>query len=151
MLELNFPKYIFKIKKEAEKFYILDSLRKKYVKLTPEEWVRQHAVQFLISEKHYPQGRIGVEVSLTVNGCTRRSDAVVFDTNGLPLLIMECKAPDVKITKQVFEQIAIYNITLKAEYLYVTNGIEHFYCRIFHQEARYSFLQTLPDYTTILS
>jgi len=114
--------------------------------LTPEEWVRQHYVSFLIEEKKYPASLIAIEKKLTVNGLTKRSDILVFNTKGEPEIIVECKSPSVKITQDTFDQIARYNLKLNANYLIITNGLQHFYCKIDFQRERYAFLPEIPDY-----
>lgn len=112
--------------------------------LTPEEWVRQHAVQWLLQEKKYPISHLNVEKSLKVNGLNKRYDALVFKPDGSIFLLVECKAPEVKITQEVFDQIARYNLTLDAEYLMVTNGMNHYFCQMDVQNQRYQFLADLP-------
>lgn len=146
MQALNFPEYTFKIKTDSGKHYIFDEIRKKYLVLTPEEWVRQHVVQFLIQEKSYPAGRIALETGLQVNQLQRRSDLVVYDENAQPFIIVECKAASVKITQTVFEQIAAYNIRFKAPLLFVTNGLEHYYCYISHSTKQWHFIKELPPF-----
>ncbi|MFV0238167.1 MAG: type I restriction enzyme HsdR N-terminal domain-containing protein [Flavobacteriales bacterium] len=145
-MELNLPKYEFRIKNKDNQLYIFDSIRKKYYKLTPEEWVRQHFVQFLIHEKQYPKGRIGVEVPVQINGMMKRSDILFYNREGKPELVVECKRPLVSITQDTFDQIARYNMVLKAKILIVTNGLQHYYCTMDHKNMRYSFLEDIPHY-----
>lgn len=114
--------------------------------LTPEEWVRQHFVCFLIEEKKYPVSLIAIEKQLTINNLKKRSDILVFNTDGKPEIIVECKAPSIKITQAAFDQIARYNLKLKAKYLIVTNGLEHFYCKMDFKKETYIFLKMIPDY-----
>lgn len=147
MTNLNLPTYSFKIKSKENILYIFDILRKKNVVLTPEEWVRQNYIQFLISEKKYPKSLIAIEKQLKINNLIKRTDILIFDKNGLPSIIVECKSPKVKITQDVFDQIAKYNLKLKAKYLIVTNGIKHFYCQMDHQQMKYDFLKEIPDYS----
>lgn len=147
MTNLNLPTYSFKIKSKENILYIFDILRKKNVVLTPEEWVRQNYIQFLISEKKYPKSLIAIEKQLKINNLIKRTDILIFDKNGLPYIIVECKSPKVKITQDVFDQIAKYNLKLKAKYLIVTNGIKHFYCQMDHQQMKYDFLKEIPDYS----
>ena len=123
MEALNFKNYSFRLKKTDDKLWIFDLIRRKYVVLQPEEWVRQHVVHFLIEEKGYPKSLINVEKKLSVNGLTKRYDVVVYSKKGVVLLVVECKAPNVTITQQTFDQIARYNLSLNAQYLMVTNGI----------------------------
>ncbi len=149
MQKLQFPHYVFRFKSSENKKYIFDQIRKKFVVLQPEEWVRQHVVQFLISDKKYPISLINVEKQLRVNGIQKRYDIVVFDPNGSIRILVECKAPKIKIDQQVFDQIARYNLSLNANYLMVTNGMEHYYCQMDYQRETYTFLRDLPDYRNI--
>ncbi len=144
MQKLNFPAYRFRLKNSENKTAIFDEIRKKFVILTPEEWVRQHAVQWLLQEKKYPISHLNVEKSLKVNGLVKRYDALVFKPDGSIFLLVECKAPEVKITQEVFDQIARYNLTLDAQYLMVTNGLNHYFCQMDFQNQRYQFLADLP-------
>lgn len=144
MRALNFPKYDFRFR-NADKPEIFDQIRRKFVVLTPEEWVRQHTVNYLIREKKYPLSLINVEKLLLVNGTRKRYDIVVYNPNGSIRILVECKAPEVAVTQQVFDQIARYNLTLDAATLMVTNGINHYVCRIDYANARYDFLTDLPD------
>ena len=130
MLELNLPPFEKKITTEGNKSSIFDIIRRRYVALTPEEWVRQHFVHFLIEHKGYPLSLMGNEVSLDLNGMSRRCDTVVFDRSLNPRVIIEYKAPTVKVTQRVFDQICRYNLVLKVPYLYVTNGMQHIVCRV---------------------
>ncbi|CAM1348375.1 Restriction endonuclease subunit R (fragment) [Tenacibaculum halocynthiae] len=114
--------------------------------LTPEEWVRQHFVKFLINEKKYPTTLIAIEKQLTINNLKKRTDIVIFSPNGTPNIIVECKAPKVKITQATFDQIARYNLKLNAQFLIVTNGLEHFYCMLDTENERYIFLKDIPSY-----
>jgi hypothetical protein len=146
MIKLNLPTYNFKLKSKENKTLIFDKLRKKYMVLTPEEWVRQHYVSFLIEEKNYPTSLIALEKQLTINNRKKRTDILVFNTNGNPEIIVECKAPSIKITQDTFDQIARYNLKLKANFLIVTNGLEHFYCKMDFENETYIFLKEIPDY-----
>jgi len=150
MYKLSLPEYNFTIKKEQGKPYILDSLRKKYVRLSPEEWVRQHTVQYLIQHKKFPQSLMKLEVGLDVYSLPKRADILCYKSDGRPLLLVECKAPEVPINQAVFEQIAQYNIVLHAPYLLVTNGIEIYCCAIDFSTKKFSFLEQVPEYTDIL-
>jgi hypothetical protein len=127
MQKLNLPNYKFRLKSSENKTLIFDNLRKKYMVLTPEEWVRQHFVQFLIEEKKYPASLIALEKQLTLNNRKKRTDILVFNKEGNHDIIVECKAPKIKITQATFDQIARYNLKLKANFLVVTNGLDHFY------------------------
>ena len=146
MQELNFPLYKFQFKNIENKLYIFDIVRKKFVSLTPEEWVRQHTIQFLLKEKKYPQSLINVEKQIQVNQLTKRYDIVVYRSDGSIFLAVECKAPQVKITQQIFDQIARYNMTLKAENLMITNGLHHIFYQIDYVNQKYVFLEELPDF-----
>ncbi|MBL7889467.1 MAG: type I restriction enzyme HsdR N-terminal domain-containing protein [Bacteroidia bacterium] len=144
MRALNLPAYSFKLKESSGKVQILDELRKKYVVLTPEEWVRQHIVQYLIQEKKYPASLIAIEIGLKYNQLQKRADVLVYDRQGAPFLLVECKAPEVKITQDVFHQIAVYNMTFKVKYLLVTNGMDHFICEMDYTNNSYQFLKEIP-------
>ncbi len=148
MQKLNFPTYNFRFKINENKVAIFDEIRKKFIILTPEEWVRQHVVQFLLEEKKYPKSLINVEKVLKINGLTKRYDGVVFNTDGSIFLLVECKAPKVKITQTTFDQIARYNMTLKATYLMVTNGLNHYFCLMDFENESYVFLKELPEFIT---
>jgi type I site-specific restriction endonuclease len=145
---LNFPTYSFRLKNSENKTHIFDVVRKKFVVLQPEEWVRQHCIQYLIQEKNYPISLINVEKVVLINGLKKRYDIVVFDSNGSLVLVVECKAPKVKISQTTFDQIARYNLTLKAHYLMVTNGLNHYFCTMNYNNESFEFLETLPDYNT---
>ena len=149
MIKLNLPTYNFKLKSKENKTLIFDKLRKKYMVLTPEEWVRQHFVHFLIDKKNYPTSLIAVEKQLTINNRKKRTDILVFNTEGTPEIIVECKAPTIKITQDTFDQIARYNLKLKANFLIVTNGLDHFYCKMDFENETYIFLKEIPDYKLI--
>ena len=148
MQSLNFPTYSFRLKNSENNTHIFDVIRKKFVVLQPEEWVRQHCIQFLIQEKNYPISLINVEKVVLINGLKKRYDIVVFNPNGSLALVVECKAPKVKITQAAFDQIARYNLTLKASYLMVTNGLNHYFCTMNHDLESFEFLETLPNYNT---
>lgn len=146
MQELNFPKFPFRFKSSENKISIFDDIRKKFVVLQPEEWVRQHCVRFLIHQKGYPKSLINIEKELIINSLKKRYDIVVFNTNGSIHLIVECKAPKITINQEVFDQIARYNLELNASYLMVTNGLNHYYCQVDFKNERYQFLKNLPEY-----
>ena len=146
MTILNLPPCKFKIKSSENKRFIFDKLRKKYIVLTPEEWVRQHFISFLIKEKKYPETIIAVEKQIIVNGLKKRTDILIFNKQGLPEIIVECKAPSIEITQSTFDQIARYNLKLNAHYLVVTNGLSHFYCKIDPTKQAYVFLKEIPSY-----
>ena len=145
-IPLNLPSYPFKLVREKDKLIIFDEIRKKYLVLTPEEWVRQHWIQHLISTKGFPKTLIQSEGGLKLNSLQKRTDIVVFNSLGKRVLIAELKAPSVKITQATFDQIARYNIVHKVPYLLVSNGLQHFYCQINFEDESYIFLEDLPHY-----
>ncbi len=144
MIKLNLPTYNFRFQKTENNLKIFDPIRKKFVVLQPEEWVRQHWIQYLIAEKKYPASLLQIEKSVNTKILKQRSDIIGYDTIGKPILIVECKAPEVKITQEVFEQIARYNMTLKVPYLVVSNGLKHFCCKINYEKKDYIFLKEVP-------
>ncbi|MCG2431296.1 type I restriction enzyme HsdR N-terminal domain-containing protein [Aequorivita xiaoshiensis] len=146
MQKLNFPQYSFRFKSSENKTLVFDEIRKKFVVLTPEEWVRLHVVQFLLHQKNYPKSLINVEKQLKLNKTTKRYDIVVFNNDGSIFLIVECKAPSIPITQITFDQIARYNLALNASFLMVTNGLEHYYCQMDYENERYVFLKDIPNY-----
>lgn len=146
MQNLNFNSYSFRLKNSENKVYIFDAIRKKFLVLTPEEWVRQHTIQFLIQELNYPISLISVEKIVKINGMNKRYDIVVFNSNGSIEIIIECKAPEVQITQATFDQIARYNFILQANYLMVTNGLNHYFCQMDFENENYTFLKDLPAY-----
>lgn len=145
MLELSLPAFEYKVKKKNETVMIFDIIRKKYVVLTPEEWVRQHIVHYLIEHKNFPSISIALEREIDLYGLRRRFDIVVFERNGNPYLVIECKAPSVRLTQQVFDQAFRYNITLCAPYVAVSNGIRHFCGKIVRSKG-FVFLEDFPEY-----
>lgn len=149
MLALNLPPYPFKISNREGKKFIFDVLRKKYVALTPEEWVRQHFTHLLVKHKGYPQGLLANEVQLNLNGTKKRCDTVLYNRDLSAKMIVEYKAPNVEITQAVFDQITRYNMVLKVDYLIVTNGINHYCCRIDYITHSYRFLPGIPDYVEL--
>ena len=144
MKKLNFPVYSFRFKNSENKVAIFDEIRKKFILLTPEEWVRQHTVQFLLQDKKFPKSYINVEKLIKINNLSKRYDVVVFQPNGDILLLIECKAPEVPISQNTFDQIARYNLVLKAKYLMVTNGLNHYFCQMDFENEKYIFLNELP-------
>ena len=149
MLSLNLPQAPLKIADKNGKKYIFDILRKKYISLTPEEWVRQHFVHFLIGHLGYPPGLLANEVSISLNGTSKRCDTVLYSQSLSPRMIVEYKAPDVKITSRVFEQISRYNIVLRVDYLIVTNGITHYCCKVDYSTGSCRYLSSVPSYTDL--
>ncbi len=146
----NLPPKNLKLRRQNDKVEVLDVLRKKWLVLTPEEEVRQQFVHYMMDEKKYPAGLLAIEYSLRVNSLKRRADVVAFNRFGHPLLLVECKAPSVKIDQKVFDQIARYNLSMKVDYLIVTNGLEHFCCQLDFQNNKYHFLQDIPLFDEIV-
>ena len=146
MQRLNLPEYQFKLRKNGANNEIFDAFRKKYVVLTPEEWVRQNILQFLIKERNFPASLIAVEIGLKYNQLRKRADILVYDKQGQPYLLIECKAPEIKITQETFHQIARYNMSFKVKYLVVTNGINHFCCSMDYTNNTFQYLETIPEY-----
>jgi len=145
MLALNLPVFNPKIKK-TDKLYIWDRIRKKYVALTPEEWVRQNFINYLIVHKEYPESLIANEIQILLNSQSRRCDSVIFNNNLDPVCIIEYKSPDVKITQEVFDQIVRYNMVLKVKYLVISNGMEHYCCMLDYSNLSYIYLDEIPEY-----
>lgn len=150
MLQLNLPSAALKITRKENRDYVFDTLRKKYVALTPEEWVRQNFVHFLIRYKNYPVGLLANEVQISLNSTRKRCDTVLYNRNLTARMIIEYKAPSVNITQEVFNQITRYNIVLKVDYLIVTNGINHYCCRVDYKNNSYSFLRDIPEYSELI-
>lgn len=146
MKQLNLPLYTFNISGNEGSELILDRIRRKYVRLTPEEWVRQNFVQYLISEGKYPPGLIGIEVMFLLNKLKRRVDILVHNRLGRPVMIVECKEPDVKIDEKVFDQIVTYNLGLKVPYIVVTNGLVHYACKLKPDQPGYDYINVIPLY-----
>lgn len=148
LLKLNLPFYKFRFARTQDgSEMIFDSFRKKYVALTPEEWVRQNFLQYLVNEKGFKSGRISVECPIKVKNLGRRCDAIVYDGAGKALAIVECKAPTVKISQDTFDQIGIYNYGIMAQYLIVTNGLNHFCCNVDFEKRNLTFLEEVPQYS----
>ena len=151
MKQLQFPTYSFRFKNSENKVAIFDEIRKKFIIITPEEWVRQHVVQFLLQDKKYPKSHINVEKILKINDLNKRYDVVVYNPDGSIFILVECKAPEIKISQHTFDQIARYNMTLNAEYLMVTNGLNHYFCKMDYENEKYDFLPELPEYQSLNS
>jgi type I site-specific restriction endonuclease len=145
---LNLPPYPFKISDDGKgQLSLFDEIRKKTIILTPEEWVRQHFVQYLIKQKNYPRSLIRLEGGLKLNGLQKRTDIVVFNSAGERILIVECKAPSVTIDQKTFDQVARYNMVHKVSLLAVSNGLQHYYCTVDQQKREYKFIEDLPAYS----
>lgn len=150
MFSLNLPSFVPKISEKNGKHLILDPIRKKYVTLTPEEWVRQHFVNYLITEKGYPKELIANEISIVLNGTNKRCDTVAYNRFLAPIFIAEYKSPTVAIKQSVIDQIIRYNMVLKVRYLVVSNGMQHFCCRIDFETGNYTYLNEIPVYDSII-
>lgn len=150
MFSLNLPPYATKITLRDGKNMIWDVIRRKYVALTPEEWVRQHFVHFLIEHKGYPTSLLANEVALTLNGTSRRCDTVLYDRALSPRMIIEYKAPQIPITQKVFDQICRYNLVFHVDYLVVSNGLSHYCCRMDYANNSYQFLSEVPEYSILI-
>lgn len=148
MQKLNFPEYNFRFKSNNNNTLIFDEIRKKFIVLTPEEWVRQHLVQYLLEEMKYPRSLINVEKQLRLNNTLKRYDVVVYRNDGSIFLLVECKAPSIPISQLTFDQIARYNLSLDAAYLMISNGLDHYYCQMDFENKKYLFLRELPQYKT---
>lgn len=148
-MKLNLPSYSFRTKSVEGRRVIFDPLRRKWVALTPEEWVRQNFIRYLSEVKHFPDSLIAVERALKINQRDFRADIVIFSRSGHPMVVVECKAPEVKISQQVFDQIARYNMEFQVDYLVVTNGLAHYCCLIDKTKGEYAFLPEIPDYQTL--
>ena len=146
MPQLNLPKVALKTKSVEGTIQVFDVIRKKYFVLTPEEWVRQHFIHYLNTEKNYPMGLMGVEKMVKYNALKTRADIMLYTTEGKAKMIVECKAPNVKITQDTFNQIAKYNSQLKVKYLVVTNGMEHYCCKMEYNTNEIKFLEEIPTY-----
>jgi len=149
MTELNLPPYPVRLGGTAERPTIFDVLRRRYVALTPEEWVRQHFVHFLIGEKGYPQTLLANEVKLQVGDKRLRADTVAYNRELQPRMIVEYKAPTVVLTQRVFEQISVYNLLLHVDFLVVSNGLQHYCCRMNYEQGSYEFLTDVPYYAAL--
>ena len=148
-MELNLPSFDIRLQRDDEGVKIFDRLRKKFIILTPEEWVRQHFVNYLINHKGFPESLMANEIGITLNGTRRRCDTVVFDKHSSPMVIVEYKASSIVISQSTFDQIVRYNMVLHARYLIVSNGMNHYCCRIDYDNMSYDFLKEVPDYADL--
>lgn len=146
MQRLNLPEYEFRIKTDNGKTQIYDQVRRKFVSLTPEEWVRQNFIEYLKNEKNYPISLMAVEKKVLVNNLARRFDLLMYSRSRIPLLVVEFKAPEVKITQETFDQVVRYNMGLKVIYIAVSNGLQHFICRMDYETNGYTYLTEIPDF-----
>ena len=150
MQQLNFSNYSFRFKNSENKVLIFDEIRKKFIILTPEEWVRQHVIHYLLNELNYPKSLINVEKLIKINDLSKRYDVVVFKSTGEILVLIECKPPSITISQATFDQIARYNLVLNAQFLMVTNGLNHYFCQMDFENEKYLFLKNLPTYNNII-
>lgn len=151
MTRLNLPPFEIKLRGTKARPQIFDILRKKYIVLTPEEWVRQHFVHFLVEHKGYPAALMANEIQLKVGEKTLRADSVLYSRDLKPRMIIEYKAPHIPITQKVFDQISIYNMLLHVDYLVVSNGLQHYICKMDYNDKKYLFLEDIPDYKELLT
>lgn len=149
MYSLNLPTYEAKIRKNSNGLEIFDPLRRKYIALTPEEWVRQHFVNYLINYKNYPASLMANEAGIKLNSLTRRCDTVVYNNQLEPLMIIEYKESKVQITQNVFDQVVRYNSVLKVPYIVVSNGISHYCCRMNYEDQSFEYLTDIPEYQSL--
>src|SRR6195952_88441 len=148
LLPLQLPPYPFKISDQNGQLMLFDVIRKRNIIITPEEWVRQHFVQYLINQKKYPKTLIKLEGGHKLHGMAKRTDIVVYNSSGEKILLVECKAPSVAIDQKTFDQVARYNMVHKVKLLAVTNGLQHYYCNINFERNDYKFMTELPVYAT---
>jgi hypothetical protein len=146
MVKLNLPSFHVDLKKEQDRIHIFDLLRKRYIVLTPEEWVRQHFIHYLINHLQYPKSLIKLEGGLRFNKLQKRSDIVIYDRAGQPWMVVECKAPTLKIGERTVHQASVYNYTLKAKFLVVTNGLEHYCYQTDWTNSTTTILPSMPEY-----
>ena len=151
MIRLNLPTLEMKVSGTRQQPKILDVLRRKYVAITPEEWVRQHFVHYLIEHKGYPASLLANEIQLKCGDKVLRADSVLYSRELRPRMIIEYKAPHISITQKVFDQISVYNLLLHVDYLVVSNGLEHYICRMDYDDKKYLFLEEIPDYFDLLT
>lgn len=149
MLKLNLPEYDFNIKKEKNTLKIFDVFRKCYVKLTPEEWVRQNFLRYLTEVKKVPVSHIKTEGALQFNALKKRTDAVVYNKDFIPVVLIEFKAPDVLLNEKVFEQVNIYNMVIGTRFIVVTNGFSHYYAKLRAQGQSVEFINDFPEYCNL--
>ncbi len=147
MWQLNLPSYQYNVKKTGENWLIFDFLRKKFVRLTPEEWVRQHFLHYIVEEKHYPGSLIAVEQQLIVNGQSKRCDAVLYNSNIRALAVFEFKAPTVALNQSTLDQVSVYNTALQIEHIFISNGINHHYLQLSSDRKNYIILNKIPSYS----
>ncbi len=150
MESLNLPTYSFKLKSEGGRKLIFDEIRRKYVVLTPEEWIRQNFIRYLIHEKFFPATLIALEQQFEYNRMVKRVDILIYSRSGKPVMMVECKAPDIKINQETFNQIALYNLRFNVSFLVVTNGVVHYCCKYDKEGKKHRFLKQIPDYQELI-
>jgi hypothetical protein len=146
MVKLNLPEFEYSVKKAEGKVWIFDIIRKRFLILTPEEWVRQHFVNYIINDLKYPKALIKIESGLIYNKLSKRSDIIVYNREGIPWMIIECKASDQKLSQQTLQQVTMYNTSLKAKYIVVTNGLQHLCCEVNWEDRRTTLMKSFPEY-----
>jgi hypothetical protein len=146
MVKLNLPEFEYNVKKAEGKVWIFDGIRKRFIVLTPEEWVRQHFVNYIITELKYPKALIKIESGLVYNKLSKRSDIIVYNREGTPWMVIECKASDQKLSQQTLQQVTMYNASMKAKYIVVTNGLQHLCCEINWDNRLTTLLKSFPEY-----
>ena len=151
MESLNLPTYSFSLKSEEGRFWIFDPVRRKYVLLTPEEWVRQNFLQYLVQEKDFPASLMAIEREFNFNRMKKRTDILVHNRQGEPVFLVECKAPAVPVTREVFDQIGLYNLNYNVPWLVVTNGMKHYCCKFVKEEGEYRFTDRIPAWSEVQS
>lgn len=151
MKQLNLPIFEFALKEDGGKTYIFDEIRRKYLVLTPEEWVRQNFVKYLINQKGFPASLMALEMPFKLNHSDKRSDIVVYNKNGKIVLLVECKAPEIHVSQKVFDQAASYNLRLNAEFLVITNGISHYCCKLDYKLKKWLFMNEIPNFKELES
>lgn len=149
MIQLTLPPYQIRVKETHGRKQIFDILRRKYVALTPEEWVRQHFIHYLVEHKNYPSSLLANEVSLQIGEKRMRADSVLYDNQLYPRMIIEYKAPNITLTQKVFDQITVYNLLLHVDYLIVSNGMTTYICKMDYEKQTYKFLEAIPNYENI--
>ena len=149
MIQLTLPPYQIRVKETHGRKQIFDILRRKYVALTPEEWVRQHFIHYLVEHKNYPSSLLANEVSLQIGEKRMRADSVLYDNQLHPRMIIEYKAPNITLTQKVFDQITVYNMLLHVDYLIVSNGLQHYCCKMDYNYQKYLYLEDIPNYQEI--
>lgn len=137
------------MRSEGNVVEIFDEIRKKWLVLTPEEWVRQHLIKYLVEDRKFPASLVAIEKLVRVNGLPQRTDVVIYDRHGKPMVVCECKAPEININQTVFDQAARYNASIKAPYLLLSNGLSHYFCKIDHNKSGSEFLKEIPFFAEL--